>query len=128
MSRVLEGEQLDFSLSLPCVSSRYHNIICESQLWTHVVGGLLTPEVIQILGLLSDLSRQSTSMIPPLFIIILGVPQFRLNLLVPLLLLEEPESSLVFLRSPLGKPQLGLSFGSSSFLLKLDDPLEFLDG
>jgi hypothetical protein len=67
-------------------------------------------------------------MIPPLLVVILGVPQFTLNLFVPLLLLEEPEPGLVFLAGPLGEPELGFTLGVSSLLLELDDSLEFLDG
>jgi hypothetical protein len=66
-------------------------------------------------------------MIPPLLVIILCVPQLSLDLLVPLLLLEEPESGLVLFAGPLGEPDLRFTLCSGSLSLEIGDSLELSD-
>jgi hypothetical protein len=109
---VLESEKFDLSFTLYGVSKAQPD-----QTQTHVIRSLLTSEIIQILGLLSDLRSQTGSMVPPLLVVVLGVPQFTLNLLIPLLLLQEPQPSLVFLGGPFRKADLRFTLGSSGFFL-----------
>lgn len=66
-------------------------------------------------------------MIPPLLVVVLGIAQLSFNLLVPLLLLEEAQASLVLFASPLGETTLGLALLRSSLFLEFDEALELFD-
>ena len=87
----------------------------------------LKPLTIKFLTYLCDLRRQPCSVVPPLLVIVLGIPELSLNFLIPFLLFQEPQPSFVFLRSPLGQSRLRLPLGGSGFFLELDESFELLD-
>jgi len=85
-------------------------------------------QVYKIIAHLRNLRCETRCMVSPLLVIVLGVPQISLNLLVPLLLLEEAQPGLVLLARPLGKTLLRFALGSGGLLLETGEALELLDG